>query len=510
MGVYLSQLFLRFIIYSVLGWVCEMLYCFAGSGKVVNRGFLKGPYCPVYGIGSVIMVQMLDNVNTHPLLALVVVIVVSASLEYFTSWLLEAMFGIRWWDYSKRRFNLNGRICLKNSLLFGVLGMVLVYIVDPRISGELDRISYDTVPVLTSLIFAVILLDLLTTLGEMQIFSEKITELQNMLNDAKKDSALISKLDEITTEGYLQDKLEEVKRSGISKLESTMQDAAMFNKLLISRLAKSFPDLYPRKMQISSEELSKQFEEWAEDIKRQRKEKRKRVSEKLSKPGVKGMIASAREYTGQISFYKLFWVFVIACVLGFVVETFWCLFRNGYIESRQGFLYGPFSHVYGLGAIVMVLALSPLAKKSDRWIFAGSAIIGGAFEWLCSWFQETVFGTVSWEYSSSTVPIGGGRTSLTYMFFWGILGIAFIKGIYPKFSQLIDYILNARKGLVLTWLLIIFIAIDAGLSATAVYRWSERDSGLDPSNAFEMFLDVTYPDEIMQNVYPNMVMKKAD
>jgi len=208
----------------------------------------------------------------------------------------------------------------------------------------------------------------------------------------------------------------------------------------------------------------------------------------------------------NLNFYKLFWIFVVGSILGYLVETIYCFALRGFIESRRGLLYGPFSPIYGFSAVVAVLLLEPLAKKNDRWLFLGGALVGGAYEYLCSIFLEKVFGTVSWDYSKQMFSIGG-RTSLTYMFFWGILCFVFIKGIYPKLSHAIERILN-RQGIFLTRILIIILSLDILLSATTICRWTLRQKGVPPANAYEVFLDTTYPNETLEEIYPNMRIRK--
>lgn len=100
-----------------------------------------------------------------------------------------------------------------------------------------------------------------------------------------------------------------------------------------------------------------------------------------------------------LGFYKLFWIFLIGCFVGVIVEMAWCLLIHHKLESRAGLLYGPFNPVYGFGAVFMTLLLTPVSKKRNRLVFLYSMVIGGLFEWLCSYVQETLVGTVSWEYS---------------------------------------------------------------------------------------------------------------
>lgn len=207
----------------------------------------------------------------------------------------------------------------------------------------------------------------------------------------------------------------------------------------------------------------------------------------------------------HITMYKMAWLFIIGCVIGFLLESVVCLVNKGYIESRRGVIYGPFNQVYGFGAVALVLALSPLMNKSIGKLFLGSAVVGGAFEFFCSWIQEHMFGTVSWNYTGEFLSIGG-RTSLKFMFFWGILGVILIRFLYPKISRGIDRIPRkfgafAMRGLA------VFMAVNMLISLVAVGRWQERGRGVAAETQVEEALDELYPDERMKEVYPNMVIK---
>lgn len=205
----------------------------------------------------------------------------------------------------------------------------------------------------------------------------------------------------------------------------------------------------------------------------------------------------------KIGIYKLFWVFIIACVVGYFVETVVVLIKYGYIESRQGLLYGPFNQVYGVGAVLMVVFLHKASLKHSLWIFFASALIGGGFEALSSLIQQSLFGSVSWDYSAQRFSILGGRTSLVVMFYWGILGVAFMKGIYPYLMRLVEWI-PKKPGHILSWMLAIFFVFNISISAAAVHRWSERVDNIAPENIIDVYLDKHYPNALLQTVYPNM------
>ena len=140
-GLWLVDYGVLFFLYSAIGWLVESIYVSASKGHWVNRGFLNGPICPVYGTGAVLILLLLTPLKKHPPLVFLTSLVVVSAVEYITAWALETIFHAKWWDYSNMRFNIKGRVCLLNALEFGVLGLVLMYGIHPAVTGVLQRIG---------------------------------------------------------------------------------------------------------------------------------------------------------------------------------------------------------------------------------------------------------------------------------------------------------------------------------------------------------------------------------
>ena len=119
------------VLYSFLGWICESTYVSIPKGHFVNRGFFYGPYIPIYGFGSLIALYPLLPFQNNPLIIFFLGSFLCSVMEYITSWVMEKLFHMRWWDYSYRKYNINGRVCLLNSTLFGLMLLALVYVVHP-------------------------------------------------------------------------------------------------------------------------------------------------------------------------------------------------------------------------------------------------------------------------------------------------------------------------------------------------------------------------------------------
>lgn len=203
-------------------------------------------------------------------------------------------------------------------------------------------------------------------------------------------------------------------------------------------------------------------------------------------------------------FYKLACLFFLGAFLGDIIETIFCRLTAGVWMSRSSVVWGPFSIVWGLGAVLLTALLYKYRHKSDGYLFFVGTVAGGAYEYFCSVFTELVFGTVFWDYSH--IPFNlGGRINLLYCFFWGIAAVVWLKVIYPVLSGWIEK-LPIRAGKILTWVLILFMLVNVILSALAMGRFVQRQGNPAPAdNALGRFLDERFPDQRMERIYPNIV-----
>ncbi len=147
--------FLLFLIYSVIGWIMEVTLSFIENHKFINRGFLIGPYCPIYGTGAIIITLLLNRYVDDWIVLFIMSILICGVLEYITSYLMEKIFKARWWDYSNMKFNINGRICLETIIPFGLLGLLIMYITNPFFFSLLQQIPNVWLTVL-SIFFAIV------------------------------------------------------------------------------------------------------------------------------------------------------------------------------------------------------------------------------------------------------------------------------------------------------------------------------------------------------------------
>ena len=223
-------------------------------------------------------------------------------------------------------------------------------------------------------------------------------------------------------------------------------------------------------------------------------------------PGVERMEVENRSrytFAKGICFDKMVWVFLISCVLGAVIEMVYCWLVGGTWMNRSSLVYGPFSIVWGFGAVLLTIVLRRFAGKPDRYVFLAGFVVGGAYEYLCSVFTEIVFGTVFWDYSYMPLNIGG-RTNVLYCLFWGILSVVWVKILYPPMDKAIEK-MPPLLGKSITWVIVAAMLANCLLTGLAMLRYDRRQTDPVADNVIEELLDERFDDGWVENRWPNMV-----
>ena len=210
----LKILFVSFIIYSVLGWLMEVICKLIDSKKFVNRGFMIGPLCPIYGVGSISLILLLDNYKNNPLILFLMAILICSVIEYSISYIMEKIFNARWWDYSNKKININGRICLDTMIPFGILGVLVVYFINPFINKLLLKIPINILNILFYSLLIIFVIDFI-------ISFVIIFKFKNTLKKTEKDST--------------------------EEISNKVKEVFLSKGLLYRRLVKAFPDFKNRK-----------------------------------------------------------------------------------------------------------------------------------------------------------------------------------------------------------------------------------------------------------------------
>lgn len=208
------------------------------------------------------------------------------------------------------------------------------------------------------------------------------------------------------------------------------------------------------------------------------------------------------------SFPTLLGLFITFSLLGFIMEGAWHFVRTGTWGFRVATLWGPFCIIYGIGAVVMYLLALHVEGKRPLKQFIIFAIAGSTVEYLSSLFQEAAFGTVSWDYSHHAINLGG-RISLRMTLLWGLLGMALMYLLLPVSLRFLNRLQIGNRPL-LCRLVAVFMAANLLWTGAALLRWQERVTRTTPpSNAVEAWMDHHWPDERMQERFPNMVFTAA-
>lgn len=212
--MFVLQNFFLFSVYSFIGWVAETIYCLIIDRKYVNRGFLNGPFCPIYGFGAVLVLNLLEKYSDDLVALFVMSMAVTGFVEYVTSFVLEKAFNISLWNYSEHKFNLNGRICLWNLILFGIMSIALVHLINPFVMSVLEKVPKWTYNITLIIMVPYFITDLI-------IASRALTQIREIATSHMLDlSSLTAVRDDVAT-GF-RTELEELKDQKIKNLHKRL------------------------------------------------------------------------------------------------------------------------------------------------------------------------------------------------------------------------------------------------------------------------------------------------
>lgn len=231
----IHETILFFFIYSFLGWICESIYCSIGNKKIINRGFLNGPICPIYGFGAIVIIFFLKNFQSNLTLLFIFGMFITSTLEYITGVVLEKLFNTTWWDYSKKRFNIRGRVCLKNTILFGVMSVVLIKVIHKNIYNLVVYISDLLLIVVVISILVCFFIDLNFTLLSLNKLNNKLKFMDEILLELSKLNINLEKFDEENIKKLF----ERIKNKNIiNKIESIKEKSTCQRRII-----KAFPNM---------------------------------------------------------------------------------------------------------------------------------------------------------------------------------------------------------------------------------------------------------------------------
>lgn len=459
------QLAWFFILYSFAGWCAGVAVAALRKKKFINTGFLNAPLCPVYGVGAVSCTIFLTELSHRLFFLFVGGIIISAAVTFVTGFLLERILHMRWWDFTKRRFQFEGYISFPYAVACGLAAAVCVRFLNPLAVGFLKLIPLGIGKIILIAVYVVFVIDFTGVSAAILQLRSRVKHLADVVGEVA-GSRMGDMTDNVT------ENLHRISDTFGNAITAKIQD----------RMMRAYPSLEAERLLEAEHSLV---------VKR-----RENVSAKA-------------KFAEGCCFYKLVALFFIGAFLGDIVETIFCYVTAGVWMSRSSVVYGPFSIVWGLGCVLLTGILYKYKDKSDRYIFAFGTILGGAYEYICSVFTELVFGTVFWDYSA--IPFNlGGRINLLYCFFWGLAAVVWLKGIYPYLSDLIEKI-PKKGGTIGIWILMIFMVFNMAVSSLAMARYSVRQmTDMEASNSVEMYLDEHFPDDRMEGIYPNVIIVEKE
>lgn len=234
--------FLLFMVYSVAGWIMEVTCKSFEAKKVINRGFMIGPYCPIYGWGAIFITILLKRYISDWIVLFFMSMITCGILEYLTSYVMEKLFHARWWDYSRRKYNINGRICLETLVPFGLLGLTIMYITNPIILNALQSIPDNILNVIAIVLFVMFTIDGIVSLKVVSNVRATSTKLN-------KEAKTMDNTEEIT-----------------AKVKEILRNKSVLNRRLIN----AYPNLQTV-LKKKKEEIKRKTDEIKEEIKSKKK-----------------------------------------------------------------------------------------------------------------------------------------------------------------------------------------------------------------------------------------------
>ncbi len=256
---WLETHYLWFVFYSMVGWIWEEIVCSIPAKKFINRGFLNGPYLPIYGSGALLVILLLSDIH-NPVALFLVGALVTGILEYVTSWVMEKLFHARWWDYSECFLNINGRVCFRGAVAFGTLSVIAVHYVHPFVVSVTDSLPALALSILSLGLFALMLSDLVYTLTAFSGFEAKLQELASRIGEAaaaitEQPGMLTSKL----RDGQIHKFLEEAHQDLYKRINNQER-----------RLLKAFPKLRSVRYNDALDHLREHLRHITEELKEKR------------------------------------------------------------------------------------------------------------------------------------------------------------------------------------------------------------------------------------------------
>ena len=237
-----------FIIYSFLGWTLESIVRTICERKIINTGFLIGPFCPIYGFGAIIMILFLNRFENNIILLFFISFIVLSIWEYIVGVLLEKLFKTKYWDYSKNKFNYKGRVCLTNSLAWGILGVLFIKYIHPFIQNLIGYVDYIYVAIIASVIALILLIDAIISIVKVKNIQTTLQKIEE-INEQIKEKLLELKEKNVTNDN-IQMLVDKLKTKRDKTLRNLYKRAYRLKKAFPAIDTKEFTEILNKKIEL--------------------------------------------------------------------------------------------------------------------------------------------------------------------------------------------------------------------------------------------------------------------
>ncbi|MCD7957091.1 MAG: putative ABC transporter permease [Lachnospiraceae bacterium] len=443
-----TELLLFFMLYSFIGWAGEVVITSVTRCKFCNRGFLNMPLCPKYGVMADLLILVLPTVGEelsfrNLMTQYIIALVITSVVEFIASDMTHRLLHRRLSQYERDTLfggEMNGAaVALAKTAVI----LVIIKLLHPFILTFTRLLPLLLLQVAVPILLGLLVLDMVSVIYAGKVRQRRKTGERKGKKSGKKSG----------TEGMP------------VEIAKAMSGENLGNRLCSAvwkRLARAYPGMG----------------EW-EDIR-----------------------SGKYVFAKGLCLNKLLWIFIIWAFIGDLFETVLVRVTTGVWMSRTSVIYGTFSIVWGLGAVIITIVTQKLVNREDRFVFLSGAALWGVYEYTCSVISEFVFGRTFWDYSDMMFNIGG-RTNLLFCFFGGVLSVLWVKILYPLISDLIEKI-HPAIGVIATWAVIVVMAADLLLSGAVLSRYVNRLEGAEAQNVLEEFIDANYSDEFVESIWPNM------
>lgn len=252
---------LSFFVYGFLGWCTEVAFAAVKEKKFVNRGFLNGPICPIYGVGVCAVIVLLEPFAKNLVVLYISSVIVVTALEWLTGFLLEKMFHNKWWDYSDMRFNLNGYVCLQFSLVWGIGCVAIVKLINPVIQKGISWIPYVLGIVLLAILTAAAAADVYITISGILKWNRRLAKMESIAAELHRISEELGGniFKGVMETMELQEDISEEMKARTEVLKAKYDGMVEKKSKIQNRLIKAFPKMHSERYKNALEDLKARF-----------------------------------------------------------------------------------------------------------------------------------------------------------------------------------------------------------------------------------------------------------